>query len=77
MNNDWAHLCTVGPERIDPEEELGQVPDGPLAYWGWGTIPDQFGRRCDGDDGEARLRRDPRGTDLPPLRRGWGSGPRS
>ncbi|MBI3745487.1 MAG: hypothetical protein HY264_02965 [Chloroflexi bacterium] len=43
-----------------------------LAYWGWGAIPDQYGRRWDGDDGEHRLPRDPRGTDLPPLRPGWG-----
>ena len=77
LGDDWTHLCTVGLERIDPEEELGKMPDGPLAYWGWGTIPDQYGRRWDGDDGEARLPRDPRGTDLPPLRGGWGSGPRS
>lgn len=77
LGDDWTHLCTVGPERIDPEAELGKVPDGPLAYWGWGTIPDQYGRRWDGDDGEARLPRDPRGTDLPPLSGGWGSGPHS
>ncbi len=27
LGDDWTHLCTVGPERIDPEEELGIVPD--------------------------------------------------
>lgn len=26
---------------------------GPLPCWGWGVIPDQYGRRWDGDDGEA------------------------
>jgi len=72
LGDDWTHLCTVGPERIDPEEELGIVPDVPLAYWGWGTIPDQYGRRWDGDDGEGRMPRDSRGADLPPLRPGWG-----
>ena len=55
-----------------PDPQLGIVPDVPLAYWGWGAIPDQYGRRWDGDDGEARLPRDLRGTDLPPLRPGWG-----
>jgi hypothetical protein len=71
LGDDWTHLCTVGPERIDPGEELGIVPDVPLAYWGWGMIPDQYGRRWDGDDGESQLPRDPHGTDLPPLRPDW------
>src|SRR5450756_1544068 len=39
LGDDWTHLCTVGPERIDPEEELGIVPDVPLAYWGLGHDP--------------------------------------
>lgn len=73
LGADWTHLCTVGPERIDPEEELGIVPGVPLAYWGWGTIPDQYGRRWDGDDGEGRRPRDPCGADLPPLRLPSGS----
>jgi len=71
LGDDWTHLCTVGPERVDPLETLGIVPDVPLAYWGWGAMPDQYGRRWDGDDGEHRLPRDPRGADLPPLRPGW------
>ncbi|MET7391814.1 hypothetical protein ACFYPT_41835 [Streptomyces sp. NPDC005529] len=36
MGDDWAHLCTVGGQRIDPLEELGVVPDSPVPYWGWG-----------------------------------------
>jgi len=58
-------------------ETLGIVPDVPLPYFGWGDMPDQYGRRWDGDDGEGRLPRDPRGTDLPPLRPGWGPEQRS
>ena len=72
LGDAWTHLCTVGSGRIDPEEELGMVPGVPLPYWGWGAIPDQYGRRWDGDYGEGRLPRDPRGADLPPLRPGWG-----
>jgi len=45
FGDSWAHLCTVGPSRIDPIEQLGIVPDQPLPYWGWGDIPDQYGRR--------------------------------
>jgi hypothetical protein len=72
LGDDWTHLCTVGPERIDPYEALGFGPDVPLAYWGWGAMPDQYGRRWDGDDGEGRVPRNPRGADLPALRPGWG-----
>ncbi len=68
----WTHLCTVGPERIDPESELGIVPRSPLPYWGWGDIPDQYGRRWDEDDRESPEPPDPGYTDLPPLRPSWG-----
>lgn len=51
FGDDWAHRCEVDSTKIDPLETLGVVPDGPTAFWGWGTIPDQYGRRWDGDDG--------------------------
>jgi hypothetical protein len=72
LGDDWAHLCTVGPERIDPVATLGILPDRPLPYWGWGDIPDQYRRRWDGDDGESPRPKDPKLSDLPPLRPGWG-----
>ena len=72
LGDDWAHLCTVGPERIDPLETLGIVPDRPLPYWGWGDIPDQYRRRWAGDDGESQRPRDPKLADLPALRPDWG-----
>ena len=72
FGDSWTHLCTVGPARIDPEETLGIEPDGPLPYWGYGDIPDQYLRHWDGDDGETPLGADPEGSDLPPLRPGWG-----
>jgi hypothetical protein len=74
----WTHLCTVGPTRIDPIEQLGILPDQPLPCWGWGDIPDQYGRLWDGDDGEelSRPGPDPELIDLPPLRPGWGPHPR-
>lgn len=68
LGDDWTHPCTVGPARIDPDEALGIVPKTPLPYWGWGAIPDQYGREFDGDDGETDLGSDPDLTDLPPLR---------
>jgi hypothetical protein len=67
LGDSWTHLCTVGEARIDPTEALGIVPPVPVAYWGWGEMPDQYGRRWEGDDGETRVPRDPRGKDLPAL----------
>ncbi len=75
LGDDWAHLCTLADERIDPLQTLGIVPTRPLPYWGWGSIPDQYGRRFDGDDGETEVSADPNRTDLPPLYHGWGPKP--
>lgn len=72
LGDGWTHLCTVGEQRIDPFEMLGIEPERPLPYWGWGVIPDQYGRRWDGDDGESPLPPDPGRADLPPLRSSWG-----
>jgi hypothetical protein len=72
LGDDWAHLCTVGAERIDPLDALGIVPTLPLPYWGWGDIPDQYRRRWDGDDGESPRPKDPKLSDLPPIRPWWG-----
>ncbi|MFC5724160.1 hypothetical protein ACFP1Z_28735 [Streptomyces gamaensis] len=41
------------PEPIDVVKALGIVPERPQPYWGWGTIPDAYGRMWDGDDGES------------------------
>ena len=50
----WTYLCTVGPARIDPSLDINSVPaPGPVPIWGWGTIPDQYGREWDSDDGTA------------------------
>lgn len=73
LGDDWAHLCTVGHERIDPVETLGIVPDRPLPYWGWGDIPDQYRRGWDGDNGESPRPKDSKCNDLPPLRPDWGA----
>lgn len=69
----WTHLCTVGEKRIDPLETLGIIPSEPLPYWGWGTMPDQYGRNWDGDDGESPPPENPEKRDLPKLYPGWGS----
>ena len=67
FGDSWLHLCTVGEQRIDPEEELGIVPAQPTACWGWGALPDQYGRRWDDDDGESKSLTDTNDADLPPI----------
>lgn len=54
LGDNWTHRCVVGEEKIDPLEVLGIHPAKPLPYWGWGSIPDQYGRRWAADDGESR-----------------------
>lgn len=71
LGDNWQHLCTVGDRRVDPLQTLGIVPSRPLPCWGWGDIPDQYGRRWNGDDGESDPPKDPRGADLPPILPEW------
>ncbi len=42
----WEHRCRVLAEKADPREEwgAGPLPRQPVAIWGWGSIPDQYGR---------------------------------
>lgn len=51
FGDDWFHLCTF-EGYADPAEVYGPDPSEPAPIWGWGTIPDQYGRRWNGDDGE-------------------------
>ncbi|OBG83450.1 hypothetical protein A5699_04100 [Mycobacterium sp. E802] len=51
LGDDWVHRCVVGAEKVDPLHVLGVTPRKPLPYWGWGNIPDQYGRRWADDDG--------------------------
>lgn len=73
LGDQWTHLCTVESSRVDPFEELGFEPTKPLPHWGWGSIPDQYGRDHDEDDGETRPGPDPGWKDLPPLHPHWGA----
>ncbi|MET4429325.1 hypothetical protein ABIA65_002629 [Mycolicibacterium sp. 624] len=55
LGDDWTHRCVVGDEKVDAAEVLGITPRKPLPYWGWGNIPDQYGRRWADDDGQSRV----------------------
>jgi len=50
LGDDWEHGCAVLRTDVDPEEEAGIVPSEILPIFGWGTIPDQYGRLSPDDD---------------------------
>ena len=52
FGDNWLHLCRVERSNVSPTKLAGIVPEKPIPVWGWGWIPDQYGRRWDGDDGE-------------------------
>ena len=60
LGDDWTHCCTIDLGHIDPADVLGVIPPAPMAYWGWGTIPDQYDRNWAEDDGEGRAPARPR-----------------
>ncbi|OYO02260.1 uncharacterized protein UPF0158 [Propionibacteriaceae bacterium ES.041] len=43
LGDEWTHRCTVLGTR-DPFDEVGHLPTEPVAIWGWGSLPDQYGR---------------------------------
>jgi len=44
LGDGWLHRCEVRAVDVDPDAEFGDVPLGPVPLFGWGTIPDQYGR---------------------------------
>lgn len=50
LGDNWSHRCGVDPEKADPLSQYGAMPAGPVAIWGWGSIPDQYGRESSGGD---------------------------
>ncbi len=61
FGDDWTHACTVDAAKVDPREVVGLVPKVPTPTWGWGSIPDQYGRRWDGDGSGGTMPRRPAG----------------
>lgn len=52
LGDDWRHACEVEAAEVDPNDAYGIVPRAPVPIWGWGWIPDQYGRRTRNDDGQ-------------------------
>jgi hypothetical protein len=49
FGDDWRHRCEVLGEKLDAREEFGEAPREPVILWGWGLLPDQYGRETDED----------------------------
>jgi hypothetical protein len=45
LGDNWRHRCRIQEEKVDPVDVYGIAPARPVAVWGWGWIPDQYGRR--------------------------------
>jgi hypothetical protein len=60
FGDEWIHECMVQTEKVDPVEAYGEVPIDPVPIFGWGTIPDQYGRITDGSDDETFSEPEPR-----------------
>jgi len=52
FGDEWIHECMVEESRVDPVEVYGEPPLEPVPIFGWGTIPDQYGRTTDDRDVE-------------------------
>jgi hypothetical protein len=44
FGDDWRHRCEVLDEKLDPREAFGELSREPVILWGWGWLPDQYGR---------------------------------
>jgi len=52
LGDDWRHACKVEATDVDPIDAYGIVPRTPVPIWGWGWIPDQYGRRSFEGEGD-------------------------
>jgi hypothetical protein len=49
LGDEWTHVCRVTEVGIDPTEIFEDEPELPIPIWGWGSMPDQYGRRLEND----------------------------
>jgi hypothetical protein len=49
LGDSWMHRCTVRAVDMDPRELFEERPRGPAIVFGWGDIPDQYGRTVPDD----------------------------
>jgi Plasmid pRiA4b ORF-3-like protein len=44
LTESWRHRCSVLEETVDPLSAFGERPACPAIVFGWGWIPDQYGK---------------------------------
>jgi hypothetical protein len=64
LGEGWTHECSVEEVAVDPFELAGEEPDVPVPVYGWGTIPDQYGRIDEDEDEDDGGGLDPLEEDL-------------
>jgi hypothetical protein len=50
LGEGWEHECSVEEVDVDPVELAGEEPEVPVPVFGWGSIPDQYGRSEEDED---------------------------
>lgn len=50
LTEGWRHDCRVLEETVDPLSVFGERPARPAIAFGWGWIPDQYGRVARDDE---------------------------
>jgi Plasmid pRiA4b ORF-3-like protein len=55
LAENWRHRCEVLEGLVDPLAEYGVAPRRPAIVWGWGWIPDQYGRDTEGEGFEPSM----------------------
>ncbi|WP_152347044.1 UPF0158 family protein [Brevibacterium sp. CFH 10365] len=63
LGDNWTHRCVVSERKLDPNAMFDDPPDRPVAIWGWGEMPDQYGRRWATDDGTEPIPPEPDAAD--------------
>ncbi|WP_166821418.1 UPF0158 family protein [Brevibacterium limosum] len=59
LGDNWTHRCVVSERKLDPNAMFDDPPGRPAAIWGWGAMPDQYGRRWATDDGTEPIPAEP------------------
>jgi hypothetical protein len=53
LGDEWVSRCEVIEAGVDPMEQFGDRPKVPVPLFGWGWIPDQYGRLEPENDDES------------------------
>lgn len=52
LGDGWTHECVVEHDEVDVVARYGDPPVEPVPVWGWGWIPDQYGRESENEGDE-------------------------